>query len=430
MRLIDKYLSKFIYEEEICAMEPQVFLAHDQLHSGTGLGNNFTGWLELPSNYDKQEFLKLKQCAEKIKSDSEVLVVSGIGGSYLGARAAIELLKSNNYNMLKETLPKIYFVGNSVSSTHLKEIITLCEDKDFSINVVSKSGTTLEPAIAFRIFKKMLEDKYGLDEAKNRIYCTTDKTRGALRKLAVEQGYETFSIPDNVGGRFSVLTSVGLLPIAVSGINIDDIMVGANEARENFKVKDIEKNICYKYAAIRNILHRKNKNIEILASYDPRFYMLNEWYKQLFGESEGKNNKGIFPASVVFSTDLHSMGQFIQDGSRNIFETVINVINNSDDVLIPFDPINSDGLNYLAGKPMSYVNQMAFEGTVLAHVDGGVPNIVLEFEEMNEFNLGYLFYFFEKACAISGYILGVNPFDQPGVECYKKNMFELLGRTN
>lgn len=428
IKLIDKHLSNFIRQSEIEALRPQVELAHEQLHSGTGLGNDFIGWLNLPSCYDKEEFARIKSAANKIISNSDVLIVIGIGGSYLGARAAIEFLKSQNYNLLRKDTPNIYFVGNSISPSYLNEIVELCKDKDFSVNVISKSGTTTEPAIAFRIFKKLLEDKYGRDVARERIYCTTDKSKGSLKKLADSEGYETFVIPDDVGGRFSVLTAVGLLPIAVCGADIDMIMFGAHDAQDNFSNKNLSTNICYKYAAIRNILYRKGKTIEILASYEPRFAMFNEWYKQLFGESEGKDQKGIFPASVIFSTDLHSMGQLVQDGYRNLFETVIKVEKNSCDVVIPYDSQNIDGLNYLADKTMSYVNEKAFEGTCLAHVDGGVPNIVLKIEETNEYNLGSLIYFFEKACAISGYLLGVNPFNQPGVELYKKKMFSLLGK--
>lgn len=428
IKLIDKNLSNFINKSEIEALCPQVELAHEQLHSGTGLGNDFIGWLNLPSCYDKEEFSRIKSSANKIISDSDVLIVIGIGGSYLGARAAIEFLKSQNYNLLKKDTPNIYFVGNSISPSYLNEIVELCKDKDFSVNVISKSGTTTEPAIAFRIFKKLLEDKYGRDVARKRIYCTTDKSKGSLKKLADNEGYETFVIPDNVGGRFSVLTAVGLLPIAVCGADIDMIMSGAHDAQDNFCDKNLSTNICYKYAAIRNILYRKGKTIEILASYEPRFAMFNEWYKQLFGESEGKDQKGIFPASVIFSTDLHSLGQLIQDGYRNLFETVVMTENNPSDVVIPYDSQNIDGLNYLAEKRMSFVNEKAFEATCLAHVDGGVPNIVLKIEEMNEYNLGSLIYFFEKACAISGYLSGVNPFNQPGVEFYKKKMFSLLGK--
>lgn len=428
LKLIDKYISRFIKDHEFDSIKVQIESAHNQLHCGTGLGNDFLGWLNLPSNYDKKELSKIKMCADKIKGNSDVFIVIGIGGSYLGARAAVEFLKSPNYNLLSKKSPQIYFIGNSISSDSLTEIIDLCKDKDFSINVISKSGTTTEPAIAFRIFKNLLEERYGKEKAKERIYCTTDKSKGALRELAENEGYETFVIPDNVGGRFSVLTSVGLLPIAVCGADVDELLSGACKAEIDFKNENVEQNICYKYAAIRNILYRKGKSIEIMASYEPRFTVFNEWFKQLFGESEGKDGKGIFPASAIFSTDLHSMGQFIQDGSRNIFETVIMISKSLNDVIIPFDSQNIDGLNYLSGKTMSYVNWKAFEGTLLAHTDGGVPNVIIEIDQVNEYNLGYLFYFFEKACAISGYLLGVNPFDQPGVEHYKKNMFSLLGK--
>ena len=424
----DEYISNFIKEGELKAIQSQVSVAHKQLHSATGLGSDFTGWLDLPLTYDKQEFQRIKNASQKIISDSDILIVIGIGGSYLGARAAIEFLKSANYNLLATKTPKIYFAGNSLSPSSINEIIELCEGKDVSLNVISKSGTTTEPAIAFRVLKKFLEEKYGRDGAKKRIYCTTDKQKGALKKLADQEGYETFSIPDNVGGRFSVLTAVGLLPIAVCGADVDALMSGAEKAYVELQNVDVEKNPCYKYAAIRNLLYRKGKKIEILASYEPRFAMLNEWYKQLFGESEGKDQKGLFPASTIFSTDLHSMGQFIQDGSRVLFETVIVVDKYESDITIEDDPQNIDGLNYLKGLTMSYINEKAFEGTVLAHTSGNVPNVILKLEKIDERNLGYLIYFFEKACAISGYLLCVNPFDQPGVESYKKNMFSLLGK--
>lgn len=424
----DKYISNFIREEEFKSIQSQVSIAHEQLHSATGLGSDFTGWLDLPLTYDKKELQKIKNASQKIISDSDILIVIGIGGSYLGARAAIEFLKSPNYKLLTTKTPKIYFAGNSLSPSSLNEIIELCSDKDVSLNVISKSGTTTEPAIAFRVLKKFLEKKYGHEGAKERIYCTTDKQNGALKKLADREGYETFVIPDNIGGRFSVLTAVGLLPIAVCGADIDALMSGAEKAYSELQDTDLEKNPCYKYAAMRNLLYRKGKKIEILASYEPRFAMLNEWYKQLFGESEGKDQKGLFPASAIFSTDLHSMGQFIQDGSRVLFETVLMVDKYENNIIIENDPENIDGLNYLEGMTMSYINEKAFEGTILAHTSGNVPNIVLRIEKIDEYNLGYLIYFFEKACAISGYILGVNPFDQPGVESYKKNMFSLLGK--
>lgn len=427
-KLSDKHLTGFVNAKEYDAIAPQIKAAHKALHDGTGLGNDFIGWLTLPTDYDKEEFARIKAAAERIKKNTDIFVVIGIGGSYLGARAAIEFLKSPNYNAMAKDTPSIYYTGNSISSTALAELIELCEGKDVSINMISKSGTTTEPAIAFRVFRELLEKKYGKEGAKERIFCTTDKAKGTLKQLADKEGYETFVVPDNVGGRYSVLTAVGLLPIAVSGADIDALMAGAQKAQQELANDDINTNDCYKYAAIRNILYRKGKSTEILVSYEPAFTMMSEWYKQLFGESEGKDNKGIFPASVVFSTDLHSMGQYIQDGRRNLFETVVLFNKPKKEILLGTDPENVDGLNFLSGKSMDFVNRKAFEGTVLAHNDGGVPNVVLNVEEMNEQELGYLIYFFEKACAISGYVLGVNPFDQPGVESYKKNMFALLGK--
>ena len=420
-----KYLSGFVRDEEFSHIWPQVKAAHDQLTSRTGPGNDFLGWLDLPVNYDKEEFARIKKAAEKIRSDSDVLVVIGIGGSYLGARAAIEGMTSQLYNETAST--KIYFCGNSISSSYLKTILSLCEGKRVSVNVISKSGTTTEPAVAFRVFKDYLEKTVGPEEARRRIYATTDAARGTLKELSDREGYETFVVPDDVGGRYSVLTAVGLLPIAVAGLDIDKLMEGAAAAREKLSVCDLS-NDCYRYAAARNILYRKGKAIELMVSYEPAFTMMNEWYKQLFGESEGKDNKGLFPASVVFSTDLHSMGQFIQDGSRVMFETVVDVKNPKEELFIEKSEENFDGLNFLAGQNMSNVNRKALEGTLLAHTDGGVPNILLEVNSLAEYDFGYLIYFFEKACAISGYLLGVNPFDQPGVESYKKNMFALLGK--
>ena len=420
-----KYLETFISDHERDYLKPYVEVAHNQLHSKKGPGNAFLGWLDLPLNYDKEEFARIKAAAEKIKSNSDVLVVIGIGGSYLGARAAIEFVHSQLYNNLAKDTPEIYFAGNNISSTYLNEIIDLCKDRDFSINVISKSGTTTEPAIAFRIFKELAEKKYGADGAKDHIFVTTDKSRGTLKALADEQGYETFVVPDDVGGRFSVLTAVGLLPIAVSGADIDAMMRGAEDARCDFLT---DENECYNYAIDRNILLRKNKNIEMLITYDPCAVYFGEWFKQLYGESEGKDNKGIFPASATFSTDLHSLGQYIQEGYRTIFETVLYCQNAKRDITIGEVDGDLDGLNFLSGKTVKYVNDNAFLGTVLAHTDGGVPNIILEFDNYDEYNFGYLVYFFEKACAISGYLLGVNPFDQPGVEAYKKNMFALLGK--
>ena len=423
-----KYLDAFIGCDEYKSMLPHVNLAHDLINSANGAGNNFLGWFNLPNDYDKGEFCRIKKAAEKIKSNSDVFIAIGIGGSYLGARAAIEFLKSPNYNLLKKDTPDIFFSGNNISSSALSELLEICKDKDISVNVVSKSGTTTEPAISFRIFKDLLEKKYGKQGAKERIYCTTDKENGALKRLADKEGYETFVIPDDIGGRYSVLTAVGLLPMAVAGINIDSIMDGAAAAQIETNNPNLFENDCYKYAVTRNILYNKGKNIEILASYEPRFAMMSEWFKQLFAESEGKDLKGIFPSSVIFSTDLHSMGQFIQEGKRDIFETVVLINETNNDIVINDDADNIDGLNFLAGKSMSYVNHKAYEGTVLAHTDGGVPNIVLQIDEISEKELGYLIYFFEKACAMSGYLMGINPFNQPGVEAYKKNMFALLGK--
>ena len=413
------------YKEE--DFSKRVSCAHNTVKNKNGLGNDFLGWVNLPFDYDKEEFARIKAAAQKIRSDSDVLLVIGIGGSYLGARAAIEFLKGTHYNELSRG-PKIYFVGNSISGDALSDIIALCENKRVSVNIISKSGTTTEPAIAFRIFRKMLEERYGETEAASRIYCTTDKQKGTLKALADEKGYECFVVPDDVGGRFSVLTAVGLLPIAAAGCDIDALMKGAANGAKDYDVDDISKNPCYKYAALRNYFYENGKSLEILVSYEPRFAMMAEWFKQLFGESEGKDNKGIFPASVTFSTDLHSLGQFVQDGSRIMFETVVDIKSTGKDIVIEKEDNNGDGLNFLAGKTMSFVNQKAFEGTVLAHTDGKVPNLVITVDKADEENLGRLIYFFEKACAVSGYMLGVNPFNQPGVESYKKNMFALLGK--
>ncbi len=428
MKLNLNYAGEYACKEKLEAMQAEVSKAHAMLHEGTGLGSDFLGWVDLPVTYDKAEFAEIKECAEKIKKDSEVLVVLGIGGSYLGARAAIEFIKSNNYNLVKKDTPEIYFGGNTISSSAVAELIKLIEGKDFSINVISKSGTTTETAIAFRIFKKLAEEKYGKEEAAKRIYVTTDKSRGALKALADSEGYKTFVVPDDVGGRYSVLTAVGLLPIAVAGIDIDALMQGAADAREAYLTDDVAANDCYKYAAIRNLLYRGGKKLEMMAAYEPSMTLWCEWFKQLFGESEGKEFKGIYPTSAIFSTDLHSLGQYIQQGERSLFETVIWVNNPKTDVEIEFDDINGDGLNFVAGKTVHYVNSKAFAGTVLAHTDGDVPNIVIEIDKQDEYTLGWMIYFFEKACGISGYILGVNPFDQPGVESYKKNMFALLGK--
>ena len=428
LKLNAEYLKGFIEDSEIYAIEKEILTAHNALESNSGKGNEFTGWLNLPTNYDKDEFERIKLAAKRIKASSDIFVSIGIGGSYLGSKAAIEFLNSADYNVLKKDTPDIYFIGNSISADQLNNLLSICHDKDISLNVISKSGTTTEPAIAFRVFKKFMESKYGKEEASKRIYITTDKEKGTLKEIALNEGYETFVIPDDIGGRYSVLTAVGLLAIAVSGIDIDSLMNGAKQAMVDFKDSRVEYNDCYKYAAIRNILYRKGKKVELLTSYDSDFSMMSEWFKQLFGESEGKGNKGIFPASAIFSTDLHSIGQYIQDGERILFETVVNILKPKKDYIIDFDDENLDGLNFIGGKAFSYVNQKAFEGTVLAHCDGGVPNIVLEIPDKSAFELGYMIYFFEKACAVSGYVLGVNPFDQPGVESYKKNMFALLDK--
>ena len=428
LKLNLNYVGKYDDKEKFDSMRSEVSAAHKMLTEGTGLGSDFLGWLDLPVYYDKDEFRRIKESAEKIKKDSEVLVVLGIGGSYLGARAVIEFIKSNNYNLLKKDTPDIYFGGNTISSSAVAELMQLIDGRDFSINVISKSGTTTEPAIAFRIFKEILEKKYGKEEAAKRIYVTTDRQKGALKALADAEGYETFVVPDDVGGRYSVLTAVGLLPIAVAGIDIDALMQGAADAREAYASDDLDNNDCYRYAAVRNMLYRDGKAIEMLAAYEPSMTLWCEWFKQLFGESEGKDGKGLFPASAIFSTDLHSLGQYIQQGERCLFETVLWVKEPKTDVEIGFEEANGDGLNFVAGKTVHYVNRKAFEGTVLAHTDGDVPNIILELDKQDEYNLGYMIYFFEKACGLSGYLLGVNPFDQPGVESYKKNMFALLGK--
>lgn len=422
-------IENFIRNEEYAKIQPAVKMASDLLYSGKGAGNDYIGWVDLPNNYDKDEFERIKKAAKKIQSNSEVLIVIGIGGSYLGGRAALEFVNGVNFNKkVHKGIPEVYFVGNSISSDYLSDIIEILGDRDFSINVISKSGTTTEPAIAFRIFKKIIEDKYGKEGAKERIFATTDKARGALKSMCNTEGYETFVIPDDVGGRFSVLTPVGLLPMAAAGIDVDAVMQGASDAVATYKNDDLENNDCLKYAATRQILGRKGKAIEILANYEPSLTMFGEWYKQLYAESEGKDGKGIFPVSANFSTDLHSIGQFIQDGSRNLFETVLWVENAKKNITIETDAENLDGLNFVADKTIQYVNSKAYAGTFLAHVDGGVPTMVLEVEKTDAYNFGQLVYFFEKALAISGYMLGVNPFDQPGVEAYKKNMFALLGK--
>ena len=421
----------FFAKEEIDALQPYVDVAHEMLHNKTGLGNDFLGWIDLPNNYDKEEFARIKKAAEKIQSDSDVLVVIGIGGSYLGARAAIECLGHsfrNNLSKENRKTPEIYFAGNNISSTYLMDLIDIIKDKDVSLNVISKSGTTTEPAIAFRVLKEFLENKYGKEEAAKRIYATTDAKKGALKQVSDEEGYETFVIPDDVGGRFSVLTPVGLLPIAAAGLDIDAMMKGANDARLNYSTSNLAENDCYQYAAVRNILHRKGKDIELLVNYEPSLHFVSEWWKQLYGESEGKDQKGIFPASVDFSTDLHSMGQYVQDGKRILFETVLNVEKPKRIIELKKEEKDLDGLNYLSGKTIDFVNEKAFQGTLLAHTDGQVPNLIVNIPTLDEYNFGYLVYFFEKACGISGYLLGVNPFDQPGVEAYKRNMFALLGK--
>ena len=418
-----------ISQKNILEYKAQVELIHKELHKRANDENDFVGWLELPTNYDKKEFERIKKAAKKIKKESDILVVIGIGGSYLGARAVIESLTSSFYNMLpnkQRKYPQILYAGNNLSPNYINELIEYIGDKDFSINVISKSGTTTEPAIAFRIFREMLENKYGIDEARSRIYITTDKEKGALKTLADNEGYEKFVIPDNVGGRYSVLTAVGLLPIATSGIDIDKLMQGAKNAQERYNDSNIKYNECYQYAIARNVLYKLYKNTEILVNYEPKMHYFTEWWKQLYGESEGKDQKGIFPAGVDFTTDLHSMGQYIQDGTRNLFETVICIDNPNMNLIINSDDDNLDGLNYLAGKNLDFVNKKAMEGTIAAHVSGDVPNILITMNELDEENIGELIYFFEKACAISGMILGVNPFNQPGVEQYKKNMFKLL----
>lgn len=421
----------FLNQHEIDFFKEPICLAHEQLHRKSGAGSDYLGWIDLPCTYDKEEFARIQAAAARIQANSDVLIVIGIGGSYLGARAAIEMLGHSFYNMLspdKRNTPEIYFAGHNMSSTYLTHLIQLLAGKDFSINVISKSGTTTEPAIAFRIFRKLLEEKYGKQEARQRIFATTDRKQGALKKLATEEGYETLIIPDDVGGRYSVLTAVGLLPIAVAGIHIEEMMQGAKDAVHEFSNPNVEENISYQYAAVRNALYRKGKTIEILVNYEPSLHYVSEWWKQLFGESEGKDNKGIYPSAVDFSTDLHSMGQFIQAGTRNLFETVIQVEKVKHHIMIEEEVDDLDGLNFLSGQSVDFINKKAFQGTLLAHTDGHVPNLVITLPDMTPYSFGYLVYFFEKACGISGYLLGVNPFDQPGVEAYKKNMFALLGK--
>ena len=426
-----QFAKNFFNENELRQIKPYVELANEVLTSKTGAGNDFLGWVDLPETYDKDEFARIKKAAEKIKNDSEVLIVIGIGGSYLGAKAAIEFLSHSFYNNLpkdKRKTPEIYFAGTNMSGVYLQHLIEVVGDRDFSVNVISKSGTTTEPAIAFRVFKKMLEEKYGKEEAAKRIYATTDKAKGALKTLATAEGYETFVVPDNVGGRFSVLTAVGLLPIAAAGIDIDDLMAGAKDAMNDFTNKNMDENQALQYAAVRNILHRKGKDLELMVNYEPRVHYLAEWWKQLFGESEGKEGKGLYPTSADFSADLHSLGQYIQQGQRLFFETVVSIGKPEVEFVIENDKENLDGLNFIAGKTLDYVNKKATDGVILAHVDGNVPNLGINIPEVTPYHLGYTFYFFEKACGVSGYLLGVNPFDQPGVEAYKKNMFALLGK--
>ncbi|WP_078392096.1 glucose-6-phosphate isomerase [Shouchella patagoniensis] len=421
----------FFGEHEIAYMQDLINAAHQSLHEKTGAGSDYLGWIDLPVDYDKEEFARIQKAAEKIRQDSDVLLVAGIGGSYLGARAAIEALNHSFFNQLsseKRNAPQVIFVGQNISSTYIKDVLELLEGKDVSVNVISKSGTTTEPAIAFRVFRDFLEKKYGKEEARKRIYATTDKERGALKTLANEEGYESFVIPDDVGGRFSVLTAVGLLPIAVSGLNIEQMMAGAADARKAFSSADLTENAAYQYAAVRNVLYNKGKTIELMVNYEPQLHYVSEWWKQLFGESEGKDQKGIYPASVDFSTDLHSMGQYVQDGRRDLFETILHIESVEKHMTIEKADSDLDGLNYLAGETMDFVNKQAFKGTMLAHTDGGVPNLIVSIPKLDEYHFGYLVYFFEKAVAVSGYLLGVNPFDQPGVEAYKKNMFALLGK--
>lgn len=414
--------------EDIMEYEKGIKQIHKSLHENANDEHEFLGWLELPTNYDKEEFARIKKVAQKIKSDSEVFLCIGIGGSYLGARAVIEALTHTFYNYEKRNTPQILYAGNNLSPNYINDLIDIIGDRDISINVISKSGTTTEPAIAFRIFREFLENKYGVEEARKRIYCTTDKEKGALKKLADEEKYECFVIPDNIGGRYSVLTAVGLLPIAVAGIDIDKLMLGAKIAQDKYMDNNLKYNECYKYAVVRNMLYKNKKDIEILVNYEPKMHYFTEWWKQLFGESEGKNKKGIFPAGVDFTTDLHSMGQYIQQGRRNLFETVINIENPNSNLTIKADEDNLDGMNFVAGKTLDFVNKKAMEGTILAHTSGDVPNVLINIKKLDEETIGELIYFFELACAMSGSILGVNPFNQPGVEEYKKNMFRLLGK--
>lgn len=417
----------FINETELYEKEQDILKVHTELNEGTGLGNEYAGWLDLPVTYDRKEFEKIKKCASKIRNDSDVFIVIGIGGSYLGARAAIEML-SSSFDNISSKKPLILYAGNSLSSTYLADLLDFIKDKEISLNVISKSGTTTEPAIAFRFLKTFMEEKYGKEESKKRIYVTTDAEKGALKNLALTEGYETFAVPDNIGGRYSVLTTVGLLPIAVSGLDIDQMMNGAFDAMKEYDNSSLKDNVCYQYAAARNVLYKKGKKIEILVNYESNMHYFNEWWKQLFGESEGKEKKGLFPASMSYTTDLHSLGQYVQDGERYLFETVIKIDNPKKDLILEKDELDNDGLNFLVGKSINYINDKALEATVLAHTDGGAPNLIIRLPKMDEYYFGYLVYFFEKACAISGYLLGVNPFNQPGVEMYKNNMYALLGK--
>jgi glucose-6-phosphate isomerase len=433
VKLNETYTKPFVDEKAMTSIKDEVLAAHKKLLAGNGEGNgegnDFLGWITLPNDYDKEEFERIKKASQKIQKSCDIFIVIGIGGSYLGARAVIEFLKSPLYNNLKKDTPDIYFSGCNISAQSLNDLLSICEGKDICINVISKSGTTTEPAVAFRVFRELLEKKYGKEGAKERIFVTTDKCKGTLKKFATEEGYETFVVPDNVGGRFSVLTAVGLLPIAVSGVDISALMKGASDAAAAYtNIDDVDKNDALKYVALRNIMYRQGKSTEILVNYEPYAAMLNEWWKQLYGESEGKDGKGLFTASVIFSTDLHSLGQFIQDGSRNLFETIVSVKETNSKYAVPYDEANVDGLNFLSGVDLNEINQKAMKGTILAHIDGGAPNILIEVDERNEYSLGYLLYFFEYACGVSGYVLGVNPFNQPGVEAYKKNMFALLGK--
>lgn len=429
IKLSSRFAENFMTSSDYRRIGAEAEAAYQTIKNRSGAGNDFLGWVDLPESYDREEFQRIQDAAVRIRKSCDIFIVIGIGGSYLGARAAIEFIKSPLYNNLKKDTPDIYFTGNNISSTALSELLSLCDGKDICVNVISKSGTTTEPAIAFRIFRELLEQKYGAEGARTRIFATTDREKGTLKNFSDQMQYETFVVPDDVGGRYSVLTAVGLLPIAVAGIDITAMMLGAADARSLYTKAPYAENDCFKYAALRNLMYRSGKKVEILVGYEPFQQMLNEWWKQLYGESEGKDHKGIFPASVIFSTDLHSMGQYIQDGERMLFETVLDIKDSGNKVEIPYDQANVDGLNFLAGKSLNYVNSTAMLGTLFAHNDGGVPNIVLEISDRTAYSFGYLVYFFELACAVSGYMLGVNPFNQPGVEAYKKNMFALLGKS-